>query len=203
MSEWTRVEKKRVQPLENQYPDLFRPLISGVLTLSGRKVDVWVDFEDLRKIVGDKKTLQSLGWGTFTSYVKTSHEQKILELRYKAGALKSVKLLPLTAREKYVNSLTPVALAVVTCPARFRSLVEAILKAGGDDVQAKVPMEDLVTHLIQTPEDLQAFVTRGANVPYWFQQAIEGKWIRSGKLKNGKTWFELGSKVSPSSGFDS
>jgi hypothetical protein len=170
--------------------------VTAILKLSARKTDIWVDFEELRKIVGDKKTLQTLGWGTFTSYVKTSHEQKILELRYKAGAIKSVKLLPITAREKYVNSLTPVALALATCPARFRSLVEAILNAGGNDTQAKVLMEDLVTHFIQTPEDLQAFVVRGANVPYWFQQAIEGKWIRSGKMKNGKTWFGLGSKVS-------
>jgi hypothetical protein len=87
-------------------------------------------------------------------------------------------------------------LAVTTCPTRFRSLVEAILKAGGDDVQAKVPMEDIVAHFIQTPEDLQSFVMRGASLPYWFQQAVEGKWIRSGKLKNGKTWFGLGAKVS-------
>ena len=183
-------------PLESQYPDLFRPLVSGVLTLSFRKVDVWVDFEELRKIVGDKKTLQTLGWSTFTSYVKASHEQKILELRYRAGAIKSIKLLPLAARESFVNSLTPVDLALITCPARFRALVEAILKAGGNDVLAKVTQEDLFIHFIRTPEDLQSFALRGESLPYWFQQAIEGKWIRTGKLGNGKTWYGLGSKVS-------
>ena len=182
-------------PLEDKYPDIFRPLVSGVLTLSDYKPGVWVDFEELRKLVGDKKTLQSLGWGTYTSYVKMSQEQKVLELKKNAGGFKAVKLMPLAVREKYAKSIDPAALAVATCPPRFRSLVSTILKASGGDVRALVRQDELVHHLGQPSEELYAFLLGGGGAPYWFQQAIDGKWIETGKFQNKITWFRLGPKV--------
>lgn len=165
------------------------------MTLSNRQTDTWVDFEELRGLVGDKKTVQDLGWGTYTSYVNTSRDQKIVDLRRKGVTIKSVKLLPPGVRKNYVNSVPPSTLAIETCPARFRPLIAAITKAGGDDIHAKVSMEQVSNVLAEMPEDSWPSQFQEKSLTYWIQLACDGGWIVKGKVL-GKKRMWLGSKVS-------
>lgn len=187
---WTQVRKRDPPlPLEQRYPEMFRPLVAGILSLTNRQIDTWVGFEELRAVVSNQQS-----FGTYTSYVKAGREVRIVELRKKGTSFKSVKLLPFSVRQSYINSVTPSTLVVESCPSRFRPLVSAIIQAGNDDIYAKVSLEELSNALAQVPEVTQPAQFRQTSLPYWIQQACEGEWITKGKVQ-GKKRMWLGPKL--------
>jgi hypothetical protein len=183
----------------SNYPEIFRPLLSAVLVLRSTEEDGWVNFEDLRKIVGNKEALKSLGWHTYTSFVNKARDQKLLELRIKGKKAKSVRLLPLKMWEDRIKPLTASAFVLDSCPTGFggpRPLVEAILQISGGDIQAKVPIEELTNVFVKTQEELKTYKLNGLTFGHLLKQVCEGGWMQRGKF-DGHKCIWLGSKASP------
>jgi hypothetical protein len=161
--------------------------------------DGWVNFEDLRKIVGDKDTLKGLGWNTYTTFVNKAREQKLIELRTQGKKAKSLRILPLKMWEDRIRPLTASALLLDSCPTGFggpRPLVEAILQISGGDIEGKVSKEELAKIFIKTEDELETSKFNGLTFGHFIKRACEGGWTQQGKF-NGHKCIWLGPKVSP------
>ena len=182
----------------SNYPEIFWPLLSGILTLRSSEDDGWVNFEDLRKVVGDRDTLKRLGWNTYTSFVHKAQEQKLLELRRIGKKAKSVRLLPLKMWEDRIRPFTASVLVLDSCPTGFggpRPLIEAILQISGGDITAKVSIKELTNVFVRTQEELKASKFNGLTFGHLLERACEGGWTQQGKF-NGRKCIWLGPKVS-------
>jgi len=160
--------------------------------------DGWVNFEDLRKIVGDKDKLKRLGWNTYTSFVNKAQDQKLLELRRAGKKAKSVRLLPLIMWEDRIRPLTASALVLDSCPTSFggpRPLVEAILQISGGDIKAKVTIKELKNVFVKTQEEQETSKSKSLTFGQLLERACDGGWTQQGKF-NGRKCIWLGSKVS-------
>lgn len=162
--------------------------------MNGQKTDVWVEFEELRKAMGNNEQIKLLGWGTYTAMVRAAQEQKVVESKKKPGKVQSLRLLPYPVRKKYVESTAPSKLVLETCPFKFRRLVAAILTVSNDDVHIRVPFDSVVDAL--NAQEMQTF-PNGAmnNIPFWVQQACEGRWLQRNKVQ-GLACIWIGPKVS-------
>ena len=193
-------ERLREQPsqiLDNEYPEVFRPLISGILALRRDDNDGWILFEDLRKLAGDKKMLKENGWCTYTSFVNRARDQMVLEMRVAENKEQEVKLRSLEVWKAYIKSLTLSEFILSTCPTGHGgsyAIVKAILQLTGGDIAGKVPINDLIGVLFKTPDEMETVKVQGVTFGQLVKLTSEGGWIRKGTFK-GQQCIWLGPKV--------
>ncbi|KAG8834461.1 hypothetical protein FRC17_008683 [Serendipita sp. 399] len=78
----------------DEYPQPFHPLIGAIIAVGGRPNGVAVDFEAVRKQIGNRNQVQKLGWCTFTQFVNGAKSEKIVEVIIQDNGQKLVKLIP-------------------------------------------------------------------------------------------------------------
>ncbi|KIM24820.1 hypothetical protein M408DRAFT_229558 [Serendipita vermifera MAFF 305830] len=169
--------------------DPYRPLISAILNVSENQPDAWVPFEAVRKVMGNVKAINKLGWATYTSMVKEAATKSIILLSEKDSGEKFIKLLP----EPELAGATNAALIISKCPEEFRLLVATVLKLGSNDVDAKVPFTAVGDIVGKTKADVQALGYGWVSYPHWVQKAHESGWIQQGGFTEER-WLMVGPK---------
>jgi hypothetical protein len=165
-----------------------------VIALKSSKGDGWVAFEDLRKVVGGQATVISLGWNTYTSFVKKAVEHQLLEQRSLGKQMKYVRLLPLRMWEDHIKLLTAPSLILEMCPTGHggpRPILAAILQLTGGDIEAKVTLAELINVFSKTAEEVETLKISGLSFGHLVKLTCQGGWTQMG---HGQIW--LGHKAS-------
>jgi hypothetical protein len=123
---WPEVEKTRSKTSQTEHLPVPRPgaggsssngdmtnldnpgkhadLIKALLKAGNGQVGVWVDFEAVRKLVGNNTTVKALGFPSYTSMVKEAHDQNVIERRSNGNDSYSIRLLPTSSAQKPRNT---------------------------------------------------------------------------------------------------
>ena len=75
------------------FPQKFHPLVSAVLAESGGCSNVWVDFEAVRRHLGNNEAIRQLGWMTYTQYVQNACAAGHLQMKIAENNSKRIKLV--------------------------------------------------------------------------------------------------------------
>jgi len=89
------------------------------------------------------------------------------------------------------NTLPPI---LQNCPVKHRPLVEAVLKLGMYNTQAKVSFEAVGNLVGKTKAEVQARGHGWLSYGHWAQKALEDGWILQGGF-GGQRWMMLGPQV--------
>jgi hypothetical protein len=107
-------------------------------------------------------------------------------------------LMLTTLRQAIVAATEPISETIEgirqVCPDKHIPIIDAILKLGGNDVQAKVSFDAVGSAVGKTKAQVQARGHGWVSYPHWAQKAQEEGWILQGGF-GGTRWMALGSKV--------
>jgi len=73
-----------------EYPDL----VNAIIKASSGVLDNWVEFEVVRALVGNNKTVKSLGFPSYTSMITEACKKKVLERKQVGNDSYLIRLLP-------------------------------------------------------------------------------------------------------------
>lgn len=181
----------------------FDPLVAAVSHLCEGEIGILVDFEDVRKQMGQEEYIQELGWATFTAYVKAACREGLLEMIEATPTAKFLSLLVMaTPASASLNGNTNNGLPDIVTSAytvdqydtrqsfteasahRYLHLLKEILFLSKHRIAYKLPLKQLLQRMNKEANTLVRKQLRWKSTKKWIRRAcLEGYVVRGSEKR--------------------